>query len=402
MYRWLKYMVFVMLLLPWIGVQGTPVDSIAASVDTLHVEQVKKGNRLQRMRDNVKERIERKMNEPYDTVHDDGYWLRALKHGKVDFADSTIHYPDFVRWGWNVYKWGDRTFNSYDPNYVVSTGKNWKLTFKNNNWIDTYSCRPFPEARFRFHSGAASSMGAYLSFMAVTLGYSVDIDRLVGDRGTSKKWELSFTCARFTAEAYRMTNTGNMTFTMHDEESDLTFRFSNFSGFHRESKGVSAYYFFNHHRYAQAAAYCFSKRQLRSAGSWMAGFNISRQSFSLDSGELSEMFVDEDTEDEIMFDYTDYCLSGGWGYNWVLGQRWLLNGTILLHTGIKHAHTGATYDSGSDFFAINSKARFGLTYSHRSFFAALQGYIDGHLYNSGNFDFRSFIFDLTAIVGVRF
>ncbi|MBQ2491536.1 MAG: hypothetical protein II539_07580, partial [Muribaculaceae bacterium] len=95
---------------------------------------VKNTNMWQRFKSGVMQRIDAKLNEPYDTTRDSRYWWRAMKHGKINFKDSTMGYPKFVMFCYNTYKWGDRIFNTYDTAYVKSTGKNWKLILKSDNW----------------------------------------------------------------------------------------------------------------------------------------------------------------------------------------------------------------------------------------------------------------------------
>ena len=78
------------------------------------VDTVQQQGKLQQMKSRVQQRIDDKLNEPYDTTRDNRYWWRALKHGKVNFNDSTMGYPKFVMFCYRTYVWGDRTFNSYD------------------------------------------------------------------------------------------------------------------------------------------------------------------------------------------------------------------------------------------------------------------------------------------------
>ena len=62
--------------------------------------------------------------------------------------------------------WGDRAFNSYDSAYVKSTGKNWKLILKSNNWIDSYIGYPVKDVDQIMNSNLVSNIGLSLSFMA--------------------------------------------------------------------------------------------------------------------------------------------------------------------------------------------------------------------------------------------
>ena len=59
--------------------------------DTVTVEQPK-ANLKQRVTNYIND----KLNEPFDTTRDNRYWWRAMKHGKINFKDSTMGYPKFV------------------------------------------------------------------------------------------------------------------------------------------------------------------------------------------------------------------------------------------------------------------------------------------------------------------
>ena len=149
-------------MLPWGQVSG---DSVASSQDT-----IQELSKLQQMKSRFKQRVDKKINEPYDTTRNSGYWWRALKHGKVNFKDSTMGYPKFVMFCYKTYVWGDRAFNSYDTTYVKSTGKNWKLILKSDNWVDSYMGHPVKNVNQIMNSRLASSIGQSLSFMAVRVG----------------------------------------------------------------------------------------------------------------------------------------------------------------------------------------------------------------------------------------
>ena len=221
-----------------VAVSDSTVAVTEVVADTL---QAKHPNRIQRWRDKLKQKIAAKLSEPYDTVRNKGYWWRAMKHGKVNFKDSTMGYPKFVRFCYRVYVWGDKAFNTYDSTYVVPTGKLWKLTLKNQNWIDNFMGSN-DEGRALFTSGMSSSIGFYLSFMAVSVGYSLDLDRLFGGKNTSERMEFSFTCARFTAEVHKSTNSGKMNSRIKLAGSDWV-RGEKMRALRRETKGLSATYF---------------------------------------------------------------------------------------------------------------------------------------------------------------
>ena len=211
-------------------------------------------NKFQQMKQGITQRINDKLNEPYDTTRDSRYWWRAMKHGKINFKDSTMGYPKFLMFCYKTYVWGDKAFNSYDTAYVKSTGKNWKLILKSENWVDSYIGTPFKDVRVLMNSNLVSNIGVSLSFMAVSLGYSISISNLLHGGKVSNKSEFSFTCARFTADAYYWENQNEINVIYTDKNiDDEKHRFRQ-SGISRKAMGLTAYYFFNNRRYAQAAA----------------------------------------------------------------------------------------------------------------------------------------------------
>lgn len=382
------------------GIDGIAIDTVdtvtVAAADTMPVHR----SRIQQWRDDVKNRIADKMNEPYDTIRDKGYWWRAMKHGKVDFNDETMGYPRFLLFCWRVYKWGDKAFNSYDPDYVAPTGKNWKLTLKNQNWIDNFAGGN-DDGRALFTSGAATNLGLYLSFMAVSVGYSLDVDRLIGDRGTSEMLEFSFTCARFTAEAHKTTNTGFMRSRVQINGGSWQ-RGTKMNALRRETKGLSATYFFNNKKYARAAAYCYSKYQLRSAGSAAMGFSIDNYDFKVDAQLLTPEQAEKFYQVGVShLSYTDYCLSGGYAYNWVINPKLLFNATGIVGVGYKHIHASEFREAGNG-WALNPGGNFALTYNHKRFFASLQTNVSTSVFFGGERRFDYTVADFTTVFGIRF
>lgn len=359
-------------------------------------------SKFQRLKESIKKRIDDKMSEPYDTTRNSGYWLRALKHGKIDLNDESIGYPKFIKFCWKVYKWGDKAFNSYDSTYVVGTGKNWKLFLKNNYWMDSYRGKLNDGVEMKMFSKLSTNIGATLAFMAVSLGYTLDISNLVNGEKVSKKAELSFTCARFTADAYYMENTGSTTMYYKQKSSGHEEKINRFGGLKREIFGLNAYYFFNNRRYAQAAAYCFSKYQKRSAGSFLAGISMLHHVMDVDVNEIPEQIRNSLPEDfRPRFVCNDYCLLVGYGHNWVIKKNWLINLTVTPYFGYRHLVVAQNSEDVNK-WSLNVRGRFGVVYNLKKYFFALQGYADAHGFKTSNRNIISSIEDLSLIAGIRF
>ena len=407
--RSLFLVLMFMLCLPVVswGQSSEPV--VAQHQDSILLQQVdtvQRQSKAQKARERFKQRLDEKLNEPYDTTRNSGYWWRALKHGKVNFKDSTMGYPKFVMFCYRTYVWGDRAFNSYDPNYVQATGKNWKLILKSDNWVDSYIGHPVKNVNQIMNSNLVSSVGLSLAFMAVSVGYTVSVSNLVHGEKISNKVDFSFTCARFTADAYYWENNNdiNITYKIKNVEGiDNGLHKLRQSGVSRKAMGLTAYYFFNNRRYAQAAAYCFSKYQKRSAGSWLAGFSLQHFDVKFDVEKMSEdmrpYFPTQADAPRTL--YNDYCLLFGYGYNWVLGSKWLLNVTATPYVGYRYNHFHVD-DNMPSALSLNMRIRMGAVYNHKQYFVGLQSSADHHRYKSHTSRLISSTLDFSVLGGIRF
>lgn len=88
---------------------------------------------------------------------------------------------------------------------------------------------------------------------------------------------------------------------------------------------LAGYYTFNHRRFSFPAAFTQSYIQRRSAGSWLAG--ISYQAGSIKTTDALLARAPEAPEIRIYAGH--FGIGGGYGYNWVLGRRWLLHFSAL-------------------------------------------------------------------------
>ena len=85
------------------------------------------------------------------------------------------------------------------------------------------------------------------------------------------------------------------------------------------------YYAFNHRRFSFPAAFTQSYIQRRSAGSWLVG--ISYQGGSI---ETTDKLKERNPNAPDVRIYLGHIgIGGGYGYNWVLGNKWLLHFSML-------------------------------------------------------------------------
>ena len=99
------------------------------------------------------------------------------------------------------------------------------------------------------------------------------------------------------------------------ESGDVTLKIANLAG----------YYSFNHRRFSFPAAFTQSYIQRQSAGSWLAG--ISYQGGSIKTSE--SLKARNQNAPDINIGVGHIGIGGGYGYNWVIGKRWLLHFSML-------------------------------------------------------------------------
>ena len=256
----------------------------------------------------------------------------------------------------------------------------------------------------RIMSDIYCNAGGYLQYMAVSVGYSLDLSNIIGNKAQNhKKLEFSFSCQRFSVDDYFNTNNGGSYLRTFGRYKDGHLFKKYFPGVTLSTYGIDAYYFINHRRYSQGAAYNFSRIQRKSAGSWIVGFSYSNIDISMDFTQLPYplMYFLTVPAQEYRFHYNAYTLAGGYGYNLVFGRNWLFNITVMPIIGVNYCYMDSTEGKRTQ-ISLGFKGKSSVTYNLKDFFVGVQGRIDGHWYRSYNFSFFSSIENLAAVAGVRF
>ena len=343
---------------------------------------------------------------PWDTTRDNKYWERAIRNGKWSFfTDHTVKKPFPISLAARAYNFYSKAFNNYDTAYVVGVKEDFRIMLINNDWLDGYGgIIADNDMKVFMHSGVSSSVGLHFSYMGIGYTYMFDLDNVFGgDPTRHMKWDLSFATSRFSFEAYRSRNTGTVTIGRFGDYNNKRPANKKFDGLTRVSSGYDIYYFFNHRKYSQAAAYSYSKIQKRSAGSVIAGFLVATQDVDIDFSSLPEdmkLYLPEWTE-QYKYHYRSYSFLVGYAYNWVFHRNWLFNITMAPSLGWRHSFDDSV-DGKRNMFAIDLRGRLGLVYNVGHFFYGLQLLVDGHFYHSKDHNFINSLQDLTISIGVRF
>lgn len=331
-------------------------------------------------------------------------WWKLALHNQLDLKDPTIHYPKFIKFCVDVYNWADHAFNYYEPEYVLGTGKRWKARLIWDSWLDSYAMNFHQNMPIHMMSNLYSNAGAYIQYMAVSVGYSTDIKKIIGAQpGNHQKIEFGFNCARFNAEVYLQKNYDGSYIRKFGDYPGSPFFKEKFPGLTLVKKGLIAYYFFNNKKYSQGAAYNFSRYQIKSQGSAIAGIAYNDLNININFTELSDPlkpYLNVPVHD-YRFHYYSFCLIGGYGYNWVWNKHWLFNITVTPGIGITKGYEDSLEGKGK-LMAYNILGRTSITYNIKDFFLCFIGKLDGNWYKSDQYSLFNSVETFSFNAGFRF
>jgi len=335
-------------------------------------------------------------------------WESLIFRRGWSINDTTIHYPPVIDFGFKAYRWLNHALNYYDTAYVVNPGKKggkkFKVMLKNDNWQDFYSGHLHLKEwnmPIQLNSDVTSLFGFHLSGMGASFTYMFNVrDLLAGRFIHNRRLQFSFTTSRIFLEAYYRKNDQS---SVHLHRLGPWHGSRIFTGLKREGYGLDAYYIFNHTHYSQAAAYCFSKYQRRSAGSLLAGIYLSHQDVVIDmnhlDSELKKYLPNEMTD--YRFRYRDFGAMVGYGYSWVFHHGWLYNITIVPSIGYRHSFPNSI-EGKKSLLSTNLNGRMALVRTAGNFFYALTFNHEGHWYTSFDHSFYNSYNHLDITAGFRF
>lgn len=322
--------------------------------------------------------------------------------------DTIASWGKFPRFCVNTYRWGDHFFNNYDSTYVQGSGYRFNVKFKTDSWLDVYDFRLTDGYRMGMESRPSTSMGLWLAYMAVSVGYDMNVSKFFNaDMGARKRFTFQFNCALFGAEVYTITNDEHMKIDRLGYPRETRRVSIPFHGFHSDTWGLNLYYFFNHRHYSQAAAFSYSKIQVRSSGSLYAGFAFWEENYDLD---FTGVFDDQPEANKLPPEWDNhywvsnknYALKIGYAYNWVFHKGWCLGVSEAPTIGIRVGHIINPANRRTT-FSLSNRLKASIIYNHnKRWFFGLVGNVDTGLVYDKQHTFLSNNLSVEASAGFRF
>ncbi len=316
--------------------------------------------------------------------------------------DSIATWGKFPRFVVNTYRWGDKFFNGYDTTYVRSTGYKFSAKITTESWLDGYSFRLPNKTGIFMRSDPSTSVGVYLTYLAVSAGYDINVSKLFGGADQSRKrLRFGFNCMLFAAEAYLISNNVGTTLKKFGPEHHLNLPFD---AIDNSTWGVDAYYFFNHKRYSEAASFNYSRLQQKSQGAFYTGFSIYSQRLRFDfSGlpeELKTILPSHWNNYIYQVNTHNYALRFGYGYNWVFAPKWVLGVSESPIIGVRKGYVNSDISKVS--LSLYNRMKLSVVWNNGPWFAGVTGRFDVAIVNDLETTYAGGVLSGEAVFGIRF
>jgi hypothetical protein len=281
------------------------------------------------------------------------------------------------------------------------------VKFKADTWIDNYDFILPDNYRMSMISDYCTSAGLWVSYLAVSAGYDMNVNKYLGvNESARKRFNFAFSCALMSARLYWVSNDVGTTITRFGKSGDVQSVNLPFNGINTKLFGVDVFYFLNNKRYSQAAAFNYSKIQKRSQGSFYLGFSYWTQDFNFDfsqlplaiSHNLPENWIDNNYKYQVY--NHNYSVRAGYGYNWAFNKHWILGVSESPITGIKYGTFNGEKPRIS--FSLYNRFRISAVWNNKRWFGGLILTAENGLYYDHTHSLYNGIFTGEASFGYRF
>lgn len=236
-----------------------------------------------------------------------------------------------------------RFFNQTDTNYVKPSPKGLTVMAGVRAVHEFYDIRSREDdARLSIVSDMSYAIGGYVYWKAIGIGGFLNLNPL-WEKGrksgvSGRRLTFKLNTSKLVGEAYYFKSSDNSR--ISNVYSDiLPDDMYKFNGLKAYCIGANMSYIFNNRKYSWTSA--FSKNtavQKRSSGSFMLGFSFVYQNTNVNQDKIPDE-IKVNMGRSMLFNnirYWDYAIRFGYGYNWVLGKRWMIGLASNPAIGYRH------------------------------------------------------------------
>lgn len=312
-------------------------------------------------------------------------------------------------------------FTETDTNYIEPQKYNFTVMLQETNTVEIYSIKNVAGTEVTFSPRSAAKIGPYFGYRWFFLGYTFNLNRLTSSK---KKTEIDLSIYapqlgvdlfyRDLGNEYRVRRVKLGKGIDTSPLKNITF-----CGLSGKISGFNLYYIFNHKKFSYPAAFSQSTVQRRSAGTVMAGVGYMRHSLDVDVASFNKLLESrlqrqletagiDTTFHSNRIRYTDFSLSGGYGYNWVFARNCLLAMSLSMAIAYKHSWSEVEERlfSFKDFsfhnINLDGIGRFGFVYNNMRWYCGASAVFHTYYYKKSKFSTNTTFGSVNIYIGFNF
>lgn len=305
-------------------------------------------------------------------------------------------------------------FSDFDTLYISPNRYNYALMathFSNFEYYSVTSEFPQPQ-KLSFSPNPHNKIGLYFGWRWIFLGWSVDIDdiyRKTNRKNKGTEFDLSLYSSKLGVDIfYRRTGNNYKIHKIRGFYDEIPSDYSeDFSGLKVDIKGLNLYYIFNNRKFSYPAAFSQSTNQRRNAGTFIAGFSISKHNLDFDYQQLPA-YIQERMNPGMKVNkikYTNANISFGYAYNWVFARNCLACLSLTPAIAYKASDVDAETQEGKAWYSKFNQdflLRAGVVYNNGKYFVGTSFVGKNYNYHRNNFSLDNGFGTLQVYAGFNF
>ena len=305
-------------------------------------------------------------------------------------------------------------FSDFDTLYISPNRYNYALMathFSNFEYYSVSSDLPQPQ-KLSFSPNPHNKIGLYFGWRWIFLGWSVDVDdiyRKTNRKNKGTEFDLSLYSSKLGVDIfYRRMGNNYKIHKIRGFYDEIPSNYSeNFNGLKVDIKGLNLYYIFNNRKFSYPAAFSQSTNQRRNAGTFIAGFSISKHNLDFDYEELPE-YIQEKMNPGMKVNkikYTNANISFGYAYNWVFARNCLACISLTPAIAYKASDVDAETHEGKQWYSkfnLDFLIRAGIVYNNGKYFVGSSFVGKNYNYHRNNFSLDNGFGTLQVYAGFNF
>lgn len=305
-------------------------------------------------------------------------------------------------------------FSDFDTLYISPNRYNYALMathFSNFEYYSVTSEFPQPQ-KLSFSPNPHNKIGLYFGWRWIFLGWSVDIDdiyRKTNRKNKGTEFDLSLYSSKLGVDIfYRRTGNNYKIHKIRGFYDEIPSDYSeDFSGLKVDIKGLNLYYIFNNRKFSYPTAFSQSTNQRRNAGTFIAGFSISKHNLDFDYQQLPA-YIQERMNPGMKVNkikYTNANISFGYAYNWVFARNCLACLSLTPAIAYKASDVDAETQEGKAWYSkfnLDFLLRAGVVYNNGKYFVGTSFVGKNYNYHRNNFSLDNGFGTLQVYAGFNF